>query len=42
LVEGSYYDWFRMVHGDNERISVENLVFCYRVLKQVVESFMVK
>jgi len=42
MVEGSYYDWFRMVHGDNERISVENLVFCYRVLKQVVESFMVK
>jgi len=42
MVERNYYDWFRMVHGDNERISVENLVFCYRVLKQVVESFIVK
>ncbi|MEM2088161.1 MAG: ArgE/DapE family deacylase [Thermoproteota archaeon] len=42
MVEGNYYDWSRMVHGDNERISIENLVFCYRVLKQVVESFMVK
>ncbi|MBO3800635.1 MAG: M20/M25/M40 family metallo-hydrolase [Candidatus Brockarchaeota archaeon] len=38
-VEGSYYDWFRMVHGDNERISIENLVFSYNVLKEVVESF---
>ncbi len=42
MVEGNYYDWSRMVHGDNERISIENLVFCYRVLKQVVESFMIK
>ncbi len=42
MVEGNYYDWFRMVHGDNERISIENLVFCYRVLKQVVELFMLK
>jgi acetylornithine deacetylase/succinyl-diaminopimelate desuccinylase family protein len=42
MVEGKYYDWSRMVHGDNERISIENLVFCYRVLKQVVESFMIK
>ncbi|MGB9718243.1 MAG: M20/M25/M40 family metallo-hydrolase [Thermoproteota archaeon] len=42
MVEGNYYDWSRMVHGDNERISIENLVFCYRVLKQVVESFMLK
>jgi len=42
MVEGNYYDWSRMVHGDNERISIGNLVFCYRVLKQVVESFMIK
>ncbi|NHV98884.1 MAG: M20/M25/M40 family metallo-hydrolase [Thaumarchaeota archaeon] len=42
MVEGNYYEWSRMVHGDNERISIENLLFCYRVLKQVVESFMLK
>lgn len=38
-VEGNYYDWFRMIHGDNERISVENLLFSYNVLKDGVESF---
>lgn len=37
MVEGNYYDWSRMAHGDNERISIENLLFCYKVLKQVVE-----
>ncbi|MCX8183935.1 MAG: ArgE/DapE family deacylase [Crenarchaeota archaeon] len=42
MIEGNYYDWSRMVHGDNERISINNLVFCYKVLKQVVESFMLK
>ncbi|MBO3841537.1 MAG: M20/M25/M40 family metallo-hydrolase [Candidatus Brockarchaeota archaeon] len=40
MVEGNYYEWSRMMHGDNERISIENLDFCYRVLKQVVDSFM--
>ncbi|MEM1558111.1 MAG: M20/M25/M40 family metallo-hydrolase [Thermoproteota archaeon] len=38
-VEGSYYDWFRMIHGDNERISIENLLFSYNVLKEAMESF---
>ncbi|MEM2173288.1 MAG: M20/M25/M40 family metallo-hydrolase [Thermoproteota archaeon] len=38
-VEESYYDWFRMIHGDNERISVGNLLFSYNVLKEAVESF---
>lgn len=42
MVEGSYYDWSRMIHGDNERISIENLIFSYRVLKQAVGSFMLK
>ncbi|MEM2088725.1 MAG: ArgE/DapE family deacylase [Thermoproteota archaeon] len=42
MVEGSYYDWSRMIHGDNERISIENLIFSYRVLKQAVSSFMLK
>ncbi|MBO3769226.1 MAG: M20/M25/M40 family metallo-hydrolase [Thermoproteota archaeon] len=39
-VEGNYYDWFRMIHGDNERISIENLIFSYNVLKRAVESFL--
>ncbi|MDW8033578.1 MAG: M20/M25/M40 family metallo-hydrolase [Nitrososphaerota archaeon] len=38
-VEGNYYDWFRMIHGDNERISIENLTFSYNVLKGSVEDF---
>jgi len=38
-VEGNYYDWFRMIHGDNERISIENLVFSYNVLKEAIEHF---
>jgi acetylornithine deacetylase/succinyl-diaminopimelate desuccinylase-like protein len=42
MVKGSYYDWSRMIHGDNERISIENLVFSYRVLKQAVGAFMLK
>jgi acetylornithine deacetylase/succinyl-diaminopimelate desuccinylase-like protein len=38
-VEGNYYDWFRMIHGDNERISIENLMFSYNVLKEAIEHF---
>jgi len=38
-VEGCYYDWFRMIHGDNERISIENLLFSYKVLKEAITSF---
>ncbi|MEM3712909.1 MAG: M20/M25/M40 family metallo-hydrolase [Thermoproteota archaeon] len=40
-VEGSYYEWSRMIHGDNERISIENLLFSYNVLKEAVECFII-
>ncbi|MGQ9479402.1 MAG: M20/M25/M40 family metallo-hydrolase [Thermoproteota archaeon] len=41
-VEGSYVEWSRMIHGDNERISVENLIFSYRVLKRAIEYLMLE
>jgi len=31
-----------MIHGDNERISLENLEFGYKVLKKTIRDFIWK
>ncbi len=40
MVEGSYSEWARLIHGDNERISLRNLEFGYKVLSDAIKTFM--
>jgi len=40
MVEGSYSEWAKLIHGDNERISLRNLEFGYKVLSNAIRTFM--
>ncbi|MGC8947856.1 MAG: ArgE/DapE family deacylase [Thermoprotei archaeon] len=40
MIEGSYSEWAKLIHGDNERISIRNLEFGYKVLSDAIKTFM--
>lgn len=40
MVEGPFSEWIKLIHGDNERISIKNLEFGYNIIKSVIKEFL--